>query len=109
MGYDAELADRTRPLIACRTGFGEQKMFGGLCFLLHGHICVGVWEESLIVRVGPVQYAQALREFAVREFDITGRPMTGWVMVGAEGVAAADDLRGWVQRGIRFVRTLPPK
>lgn len=109
MGYDEQLAARTRPLISRRRGFSEKKMFGGLGFLLDGHICVGVWKESLIVRVGPDQYEQALREFAVREFDITGRPMTGWVLVAPEALADPDDLRGWVRRGIDFVRTLPPK
>lgn len=109
MGYDRNLADRTRPLISRRRGFSEKQMFGGLGYLLHGHICVGVWKESLIVRVGPDQYGEALREFAVREFDITGRPMTGWVMVGPEALADPDDLRDWVRRGVDFVRTLPPK
>lgn len=84
-------------------------MFGGVGFLLNGNMCVGIWQSSLIVRVGPDAYADALAEPHVREFDITGRPMAGWVLVDADGVDDDESLRGWVGRGIDFVSTLPAK
>lgn len=84
-------------------------MFGGIGFLLNGTMLVGVWKDSLVVRIGPDGYAAALLEPHVREFDITGRPMTGWVLVGPQGVNDAEPLNGWVDRALQFVRTLPAK
>ena len=63
-------------------------MFGGIGFMLHGNMCVGVWKTSLIARLGPEQAEAALKEPNVVDFDITGRPMKGWVLVEAEGVEA---------------------
>jgi hypothetical protein len=84
-------------------------MFGGLAFLLHGNMCVGVWQISLIVRLGPEQAATALKEPNVAEFDVTGRPMRGWVVVEAEGLETDEQLRGWIERAVEFVETLPRK
>jgi hypothetical protein len=84
-------------------------MFGGIGFLLNGNIWVGVWKESLIARVGPERYQEALRESFVGEFDITGRAMTGWVKVAPEGVEDDDQLQEWIGRAMKFVRTLPAK
>src|SRR4051794_21586940 len=75
--------------------------------LLGGNVLVGVWKDSLIARVGPGGYGDALLEPHVREFDITGRPMRGWVQVGPEGVEDDGQLKGWIGRATRFVRTLP--
>jgi hypothetical protein len=69
----------------------------------------GVWKRSLIVRVGPDNYEEALLEPHVREFDITGRPMRGWVVVGPDGVVDDGQLSEWVRRAVQFVGTLPPK
>lgn len=109
MAFDATIADRVRPLMVRRAGCAEKKMFGGVGFLLHGNMCVGVWKEFLIVRVGPEAYAEALNQCGVQEFDVTGRPMKGWVMVDPSG--ARDDLAlgAWVERAVEFVRTLPRK
>jgi hypothetical protein len=109
MAYDEQLARRVRPLLARRKGFAEKKMFGGVGYFLHGNICVGVWKEYLIARIGPDAYAAALRSEFVKKFDITGRPMRGWVMVAAEGVADDVDLEEWVARSVGFVRSLPRK
>lgn len=109
MPYDETLAARVRPLMARRKGFAEKKMFGGIGFLLRGHMCVGVWKEFLIVRVGAEQHEDALDQPHVRQFDITGRAMTGWVMVEPGGVESDEDLQDWVHRATEFVRTLPPK
>ena len=84
-------------------------MFGGVGFLLHGNMCVGVWKTSLIARLGPEQAAAALKEPHVKDFDITGRPMRGWVMVEAEGVETEEELRGWMEQAAEFVGTLPVK
>ena len=109
MAYDEELAARVRPLLARRSGFGERKMFGGVGYFLHGNICVGVWKDYLIVRVGPQGYAAAFRQPGVKEFDITGRAMKGWVMVAADGIDGDDQLGNWVERAAAFVRSLPKK
>ena len=84
-------------------------MFGGIGFLLKGNMCVGVWKDSLIVRVGPEQYEDALRESFVSEFDITGRAMKGWVLVAEEGVEDDDQLQDWIECAVKFVRKLPAK
>ena len=75
----------------------------------YGNLCVGIWQDALIARVGPDQYSQALDEPFAKKFDITGRAMTGWVMVLAEGIAEDDDLHGWIDRALRFAESLPPK
>ncbi len=109
MAFDESLAARIRPLLASRKGVLEKKMFGGLAFLLRGNVCVGVWKDSLIARVGPDEGEEALREPHARPFDITGRPMSGWVMVGPRGVVEDDELADWVARCLRFTATLPAK
>lgn len=109
MAYDEELANRLHSLLLGSRDVESKRMFGGVGFLLNGNMCVGVWKDSLIARVGPDRYSQALREPFVREFDITGRPMTGWVLVDSEGIADDDLLQEWVQLAVAFVKTLPPK
>src|SRR5437762_14011907 len=108
MAFSENLAARIRDALARRKNIEEKKMFGGIGFLLHGNILVGVWKNSLIVRLGPDSYEDALLEPHVKEFDITGRPMKGWVLVEPEGVED-DQLKGWIERAIKFVRTLPGK
>jgi TfoX/Sxy family transcriptional regulator of competence genes len=95
--------------LARRRNVEEKKMFGGIGFLLKGNMCVGVWKDSLIVRVGPEQYEDALRESFVSEFDITGRAMKGWVLVAEEGVEDDDQLQDWIECAVKFVRKLPAK
>jgi TfoX/Sxy family transcriptional regulator of competence genes len=109
MAFDEALADRIRCQLARHNRIEEKKMFGGICFLLNGNIVVGVWKDSLIARLGPGEGEAALQEPFVREFDITGKPMKGWVMVGPEGVEDDDQLAGWVERAMTFVKTLPAK
>ena len=82
MVFSEELAERIRQGLARRKGIEEKKMFGGIGFLLNGNILVGVWKDSLIVRLGPDEGDEALLEPHVRAFDITGKPMKGWVLVG---------------------------
>ncbi len=109
MPYDESLAERIRPLISRRRGAAEKKMFGGVGFLLNGNMCCGVWKKSLIARIGPATYESMLEEPFVREFDITGRPMKGWVMVEPEGIADDEDLKSWVTRAANFTGSLPAK
>jgi TfoX/Sxy family transcriptional regulator of competence genes len=109
MAFSETLAERIRQRLARRKKVVERKMFGGVGFLLNGNLLVGVWKDSLIVRLGPDEGAEALLEPHVREFDITGRPMKGWIMVEPEGVTGDDQLKGWVQRAVKFVGTLPGK
>jgi hypothetical protein len=84
-------------------------MFGGVGFVLNGNLLVGVRKVSLIVRLGPEQAEKALPEPHVKEFDITGRPMKGWVLVEPGGVQNGEQLTDWIERATRFVRTLPAK
>jgi hypothetical protein len=109
MAFDASIADRVRPLMRRKRGFAEKKMFGGVGFLLDGNMCVGVWKEFLIVRCGPDAYQDALQRRGVREFDITGRAMAGWVMIEPVGFRDDAELTEWVTLAVDFVRTLPGK
>ena len=109
MAFDETLAARIRDALARKRGVEEKKMFGGVGFLLHGNMLVGVWKESLVARLGPDQGEAALKQPHVKEFDSTGRAMKGWVLVGPEGVEGDDQLAGWIERATRFVRALPAK
>jgi hypothetical protein len=109
VAYSQSLAERVRQAFAGSRGVAEKKMFGGLCFLLHGNLCVGIWKNSLIARLGPVHAAAALQQPDVGEFDITGRPMKGWVMIDPDGLETDEQLANWVRQGSEFVRTLPRK
>jgi TfoX/Sxy family transcriptional regulator of competence genes len=109
MAYDEGLATRVRDLIGDRPGVVEKKMFGGLAFLLHGNMACGVHADELIVRLAADATDAALAEPGTRLFDISGRPMKGWLLVDAEAHAEDDDLRRWVDRGVAYAGTLPPK
>jgi hypothetical protein len=109
MAFDADLAARIRDALARIRNVVEKKMFGGVGFLLDGHMLVGVWKDALIARIGPDAYDDALLEPHVGVFDITGRPMRGWVMVEPEGVEDDQQLAVWVGRAVAFVGTLPAK
>ncbi len=109
VAYSISLAARTRDGLARKKGVEEKKMFGGICFLLNGNVLIGVWKDSLIVRLGPVDGDKALLEPHVKQFDITGRPMKGWVMVEPDGTDDDGQLKNWIERAWNFVRTLPAK
>lgn len=109
MPFDERLAERVRKVTARKKAFAEKKMFGGVGFLLSGNMCVGIWQDSLIVRIGPDAYDTALAESDVDEFDITGKPMTGWVMVRPQAIADDAHLKEWIERAVSFVKTLPAK
>ncbi|MFQ5589509.1 MAG: TfoX/Sxy family protein, partial [Nitrospiria bacterium] len=85
MAYDEGLAERLREIFIDRQGLVEKKMFGGIAFMLCGHMCCGIVNETLMARVGPDQYAAALAHPHAREMDFTGRPMKGLVYIDPEG------------------------
>ena len=109
MAFDEALAGRIRQRLARRRNVEERKMFGGIGFLLNGNLLVGVWKDRLIARLGSDEGEEALKEPHVKEFDITGRPMRNWVLVGPGGVNGDDQLAEWIQRATKFVRALPAK
>jgi hypothetical protein len=109
MPYSESLAERIRASLKGRRGFAEKKMFGGLGFLLRGNMCVAVWHSSLIVRLDPGEAEKALAQPHVGPFDITGRPMKGWIVVSPDGLDTDVELRAWIERAVAFVRELPAK
>jgi len=109
MAYDEGLAERVRMEMERYTGCIEKKMFGGIGFLVGGNMACGVHGEDLIVRVGPDEYENALKERHTKEFDLTGRPMKGWIVVKPEGYESSKDLSLWVEQGVRFAQSLPEK
>jgi hypothetical protein len=108
VAYDEVLADRLRERLSDRMGVTEKKMFGGLAFLTDGNMTVGVHGDDLIVRISPDATDAALARPGVRRFDITGRPMRGWILVGGEELDD-DALDRWLTEAGDFVATLPPK
>jgi TfoX/Sxy family transcriptional regulator of competence genes len=105
MAYDETLASRVRDLAP---DLSEKKMFGGLALLLSGNMAVGVHGDDLVVRVAKESHSALLAEPGARPFDVTGRPMAGWLMVAGE-VLDDDVLRTWVTRGVTYAASLPPK
>ena len=109
MAFSESLASRIRDVLARNRNIEEKKMFGCICFFLHGNALVGVWKDRLIARLGPDPGEAALREPYVRAFDITGRPMRNWVAVEPDGVENDSQLTHWIQRATDFVGTLARK
>lgn len=109
MAYDEVLAARVRELLEGNPDISERKMFGGIAFLLAGNMSVGVSKDQLMVRIDPEDQETALDRPGVRPFDMTGRPMKGWILVGSEGITEDADLANWVSAGLDFAGTLPPK
>lgn len=109
MAYDVKFAARIRALVPPQQTIVEQTMFGGVGWMVNGNMAVGIWKESLVVRVGPDAYAACLNEPHVAEFDITGRPMRGWILVAPEAVASKKSLQRWLDLGLSFAASLPAK
>ena len=109
MPYDEKLAARVRDMLAERSGVKEQKMFGGVGFMLGGNMCCGVHKEDLIVRLSPDDSDENLSDPHARPMDITGRPMKGWLFVSACGTGTEGALKGWVDRASEFAASLPKK
>lgn len=108
MAYNLELAERIRSELS-GIPVVEKKMFGGIGFLLNGNMACGVNKDNMIVRVFPEKHAELLRMPHAIPFDLTGKPMKGWLMVEPEGYADPVQLAAWVKEGADFALTLPPK
>ncbi len=109
MAYDEQLAERVRDVLAVREGLSERKMFGGIAWMVSGNMACGILDEELIVRLAPDEAEQALAEEHTREFDFTGRPARGMVVVEPPALADPADLAGWVEAGVGFASSLPAK
>jgi hypothetical protein len=109
MAYDAAIARRVREHFAGRDGVTERKMFGGVAFLVHGNMCCGVVNDTLMARVGAENYEQALKRPHADQMRFTGKPMRGFVTVSPEGFETDTALHDWVSLCEQFVRTLPRK
>lgn len=112
MAFDAEVAQRVRAALhrtTARTRLDEIRMFGGLCFMVGGHMCCGVAGRDLVVRVGPERLLDALAQPHARPMDFTGRPIKGFVYVGPAGYRNPAAFLKWIRRALAFVETLPAK
>ena len=108
MAYDLKLAERIRSELNGMP-FVEKKMFGGVGLLLNGNLACGVHKDDLIVRVDPEKHTALLKKPHAKPFDLTGKPMKGWLLVETDGVKTDKQLSAWVKEGVEFAVTLPPK
>lgn len=109
MAYDEALAERVKTLLKGKRSVTEKKMFGGLCFMVNGNMACGVEKNKLVVRVGPDDYENYLKQKYVRKMDFTGKPLKGFIYVMPEGLRRTDSLSKWIDKGIQFARSLPKK
>jgi TfoX/Sxy family transcriptional regulator of competence genes len=109
VAYDERLAARVREMLAETVPAAERTMFGGLSFMVNGHMCCGIIRDELVLRLGVVRAQRALGEPHVRPMDFTGRPLKGFVFVSPRVIRTEAMLRHWVQLACDFVETLPPK
>ena len=107
--YNENLAARVRKILFPIISADEKKMFGGIGFLVNGNMAVGVYKDDLIARIGTENHNTALKAKGAKPFDITGKPMAGWIMVSPEGCATDKALGKWISMAVEFVKTLPPK
>lgn len=107
MAYDEDLANRIRELIASEDGYTEQKMFGGIGFMIDGHMAVG--EGGLMIRCSKEETEALLAKPGARPFEMRGRKMKGWLRVDAESVSTKRALEPWAMQSVAFARALPPK
>ncbi|MBI3375356.1 MAG: TfoX/Sxy family protein [Betaproteobacteria bacterium] len=107
MAHDSALAERIRRTLAGTGAVVEKRMFGGLCFMLDGHMCCGISGEDLVLRVGRERYEEVLRKPHTRPMTFTGRPLTGFVYVSPAGLASTRELKRWVRFAVANVKSLP--
>jgi TfoX N-terminal domain len=109
VAFDQDLAERVRTALAGVPDLETRRMFGGITFMIGGHMACGVVGQELMLRLGPEAAERALREPHVRPMDFTGRPSRGAIFVGAGGLSNARDLERWLSAAMAFVATLPPR
>jgi TfoX/Sxy family transcriptional regulator of competence genes len=109
MTYDVELADRIRKVVSGERGLSEERMFGGLAFLIDEKMAVSASSKGgLLLRIDPIQAASLVSEPHVRPAEMRGREMDGWLRVDADVLETDDELRRWVNHGVVYARSLPP-
>jgi TfoX/Sxy family transcriptional regulator of competence genes len=109
MPYSKRLEIRIQKIVSSWKNTDSKKMFGGICHLLNGNMFCGVYKDFLILRLGEDKAGEALELPFVKPFDITGRPMKGWVMVEEQGFTVEKELKGWLEKAKAFAKTLAPK
>lgn len=109
MAFDETLAARIRAQIGKRKGVAEKRMFGGIAFLVNGNMSCGVHDNEMIVRLDPAEAGKALSQKHTRVFDLAGRPMKGWILVGPDGLRADAALARWVDVGANYAASLPER
>ncbi|MFZ0014918.1 MAG: TfoX/Sxy family protein [Acidimicrobiia bacterium] len=109
MAYDQRLADDIRARIGSRSDITEREMFGGIAFMVNGNMAVGVSGDELMVRVGKEAHDEAVARPGAHVFDMSGRPMRGWLKVGADGMSSDAELQSWIDQGLAYAGALPPK
>lgn len=110
MAYDEELASRIREIVGDEPGLSEQRMFGGLAFLVHGNMAVSAsGQGGMLLRIDPALAESLVTQPHVRRFEMRGREMDGWLRVDGMALERDEDLRRWVTHGLQYARSLPPK
>jgi TfoX/Sxy family transcriptional regulator of competence genes len=109
MAYDPETVERIRKIMKRKRGYSQRNMFGGVCFMINGHMACGVLEKNLMLRLNNALAQAALTEPHTHEMDFTGKPMKSMLYVDAKGIATDPQLKAWVDRAVAFAKTLPPK
>jgi TfoX/Sxy family transcriptional regulator of competence genes len=109
MAYNPKMADDIRAVMGSHPGLTEREMFGGIAFMIHGNMAVGVSGDELMVRVGKDAHDDLVALPGARTFDMSARPMPGWLSVTSEGFQTENDFKAWVDRGVRFAESLPKK
>ena len=109
MAYDSTIADEIRVRIGSHPGLTEREMFGGIAFMINGNMAVGVAGNELMVRVGKDGHQAAVSLPGARTFDMSARPMRGWIAVAPEGFASEELFNTWIDQGVTFAETLPKK
>ncbi len=109
MAYHERLAERIRDYFKRRRGVEEKRMFGGLCFMLNGHMCCGIEKDRLIVRVMPDRYEALLKKPHPRKMDFAGKPLKGFPFISEAGYRTASDLTSWLDEAVECAKSKPPK
>lgn len=109
MAYNERLAERVRSYFTRRKGVEEKRMFGGLCFMLNGHMCCGIEKDRLMIRVLPDRYEELLKNSHARKMDFIGKPLKGFLFISEAGYRTAGGLSSWLDEAIECVKSKPPK
>jgi TfoX N-terminal domain len=110
VAYDVDMADRLREILALEPGVVERRMFGGLAFMVAGHMAVSAsGRGGLLLRVDPAHTDALIVDPRASRFIMRGREMDGWLRIDLDANASDDELSRWVEHGVSYVRSLPPK